>query len=100
MIRGKIDFVGRRFTKNNRLCSRSNLGFQIGKDDTHRQSERTFNHCHFRVFLRRRSRTGEKHRRKAFDLGATDYLVKPYEEETLLTVIRRVAREAKETPVA
>jgi chemosensory pili system protein ChpA (sensor histidine kinase/response regulator) len=46
------------------------------------------------------SRTGEKHRRKAFDLGATDYLVKPYEEETLLTVIRRVVREAKETPVA
>ena len=33
-------------------------------------------------------------------MGATDYLVKPYEEETLLTVIRRVVREAKETPVA
>ncbi len=45
------------------------------------------------------SRTGEKHRHKAFDLGATDYLVKPYEEETLLTVIRRVVREAKETAV-
>jgi chemosensory pili system protein ChpA (sensor histidine kinase/response regulator) len=45
------------------------------------------------------SRAGEKHRRKAFDLGATDYLVKPYEEETLVTVIRRVVREARETPV-
>jgi chemosensory pili system protein ChpA (sensor histidine kinase/response regulator) len=45
------------------------------------------------------SRAGEKHRRKAFDLGATDYLVKPYEEETLVTVIRRVVREVRETPV-
>lgn len=41
------------------------------------------------------SRAGEKHRRKAFDLGATDYLVKPYQEETLLAVIRRVVREAR-----
>jgi chemosensory pili system protein ChpA (sensor histidine kinase/response regulator) len=45
------------------------------------------------------SRAGEKHRRKAFELGATDYLVKPYEEETLLTVIRRVVREAREIVV-
>lgn len=45
------------------------------------------------------SRAGEKHRRKAFDLGAADYLVKPYQDETLLTVIRRVVREARETPV-
>jgi chemosensory pili system protein ChpA (sensor histidine kinase/response regulator) len=45
------------------------------------------------------SRAGEKHRRKAFELGATDYLVKPYEEETLLTVIRRVVREAREAVV-
>jgi len=37
------------------------------------------------------SRTGEKHRRKAFELGATDYLVKPYQEDTLLAVLRRVA---------
>ncbi|HTS60463.1 MAG TPA: Hpt domain-containing protein [Candidatus Acidoferrales bacterium] len=43
------------------------------------------------------SRAGEKHRRKAFDAGATDYLVKPYEEETLVAVIRRVTREAKDT---
>ena len=45
------------------------------------------------------SRAGDKHRRKAFDLGATDYLAKPYEEETLLAVIRRVIREAREAPV-
>jgi chemosensory pili system protein ChpA (sensor histidine kinase/response regulator) len=40
------------------------------------------------------SRAGEKHRRKAFDLGATEFLVKPYEEENLVAVIRRVVREA------
>jgi chemosensory pili system protein ChpA (sensor histidine kinase/response regulator) len=34
------------------------------------------------------SRSGEKHRKKAYDLGASDYLVKPYEVETLLTRIR------------
>jgi chemosensory pili system protein ChpA (sensor histidine kinase/response regulator) len=45
------------------------------------------------------SRSGEKHRRKAFDLGATDYLVKPYEEDTLLTVIRNVVSEARAAAV-
>jgi len=45
------------------------------------------------------SRAGEKHRQKAFELGATDYLVKPYEDETLITVIRRVVREAQERAV-
>ena len=42
------------------------------------------------------SRAGEKHRKKAFDLGATDYLVKPYEEDTLLSVVRRVVQESRE----
>ncbi len=45
------------------------------------------------------SRAGEKHRKKAFELGATDYLVKPYQDETLVAVIRRVVREAKEALV-
>ena len=45
------------------------------------------------------SRAGEKHRKKAFDLGVTDYLVKPYQEETLLTVVRRVVRENRESLV-
>jgi len=45
------------------------------------------------------SRAGEKHRRKAFDVGATEYLVKPYEEETLVAVIRRVVREVRQTSV-
>jgi chemosensory pili system protein ChpA (sensor histidine kinase/response regulator) len=39
------------------------------------------------------SRAGEKHRRKAFEVGATEYLVKPYQEENLLHVLRRVIRE-------
>lgn len=38
------------------------------------------------------SRAGEKHRRKAMDVGATDYLVKPYQEEVLLGVIRRLTQ--------
>ncbi|HXU44943.1 MAG TPA: Hpt domain-containing protein [Thermoanaerobaculia bacterium] len=41
------------------------------------------------------SRAGEKHRRRAFELGATEYLVKPYEDAALLGVVRRVAREAR-----
>lgn len=45
------------------------------------------------------SRSGEKHRRKAFELGATDYLVKPYQDETLVAVVRRVVREAQEASV-
>jgi chemosensory pili system protein ChpA (sensor histidine kinase/response regulator) len=42
------------------------------------------------------SRAGEKHRKRAFELGATDYLVKPYQDDTLLTVMKRVVREARE----
>lgn len=38
------------------------------------------------------SRAGEKHRRKAMDVGATDYLVKPYQEEVLLGVVRRLTQ--------
>ena len=45
------------------------------------------------------SRSGEKHRKKAFELGATDYLVKPYQDETLLAVVRRVVRAAVEASV-
>ncbi len=36
------------------------------------------------------SRSGEKHRQKAFELGATEYLVKPYQDEVLLSFIRRL----------
>lgn len=39
------------------------------------------------------SRTGEKHRRKALDLGASEYLTKPYQDETLLDYIRRLTAQ-------
>ncbi len=38
------------------------------------------------------SRTGEKHRRKALELGASEYLTKPYHDEVLLKMIRQKAR--------
>jgi chemosensory pili system protein ChpA (sensor histidine kinase/response regulator) len=41
------------------------------------------------------SRAGEKHRSKAFSLGVTDYLVKPYQEEVLLGTIRRLVAHSK-----
>jgi chemosensory pili system protein ChpA (sensor histidine kinase/response regulator) len=37
------------------------------------------------------SRAGDKHRRKALSLGANHFLVKPYQDETLLSVIRLCA---------
>ncbi len=36
------------------------------------------------------SRSGNKHRRKAFDLGVNDYLVKPYREDELLDAVRKI----------
>ena len=41
------------------------------------------------------SRSGDKHRNKAMELGATDYLVKPYDEEDLITRIRSLVEEAR-----
>jgi chemosensory pili system protein ChpA (sensor histidine kinase/response regulator) len=40
------------------------------------------------------SRSGAKHREKAFEVGATEYLVKPYRDETLIEVIRRLTVRA------
>jgi chemosensory pili system protein ChpA (sensor histidine kinase/response regulator) len=37
------------------------------------------------------SRAGEKHRRKAFDLGVSEYLTKPYEDYILLEKIKTLA---------
>lgn len=39
------------------------------------------------------SRAGDKHRKKALALGANNYLVKPYQDETLLSVIRLCASQ-------
>ena len=38
------------------------------------------------------SRAGEKHRRRAFEVGATEYLVKPYQDEILVQMLRRLTR--------
>ena len=35
------------------------------------------------------SRSGEKHRKKAYDLGVNEYLVKPFQEESLLNLIQK-----------
>ncbi|MFN8539522.1 MAG: Hpt domain-containing protein [Thermomicrobiales bacterium] len=42
------------------------------------------------------SRAGEKHRRKAFDLGVTAYLVKPFEETDLLRTVRELSMTARQ----
>jgi chemosensory pili system protein ChpA (sensor histidine kinase/response regulator) len=39
------------------------------------------------------SRASDKHRQKAFAVGATEYLVKPYQDEMLVSLIRRLVRE-------
>jgi chemosensory pili system protein ChpA (sensor histidine kinase/response regulator) len=38
------------------------------------------------------SRAGEKHRRKAIGMGASEYVVKPYQDEILINLIRHLAR--------
>jgi chemosensory pili system protein ChpA (sensor histidine kinase/response regulator) len=40
------------------------------------------------------SRAGEKHRQKALELGASEYLVKPYQDQQLLNCIQRLAKQA------
>jgi chemosensory pili system protein ChpA (sensor histidine kinase/response regulator) len=46
------------------------------------------------------SRSGAKHRQKAFDIGANEYLVKPYRDETLLEVIQRLVAQSRGTTAA
>jgi chemosensory pili system protein ChpA (sensor histidine kinase/response regulator) len=36
------------------------------------------------------SRAGEKHRSKAFDLGVSEYLAKPFDDARLIEVINRL----------
>jgi chemosensory pili system protein ChpA (sensor histidine kinase/response regulator) len=42
------------------------------------------------------SRAGQKHRERAFEVGATEYLVKPYQDEVLLGLIRRLVGQRAE----
>jgi chemosensory pili system protein ChpA (sensor histidine kinase/response regulator) len=36
------------------------------------------------------SRAGEKHRQKAIEMGAQDYLVKPFEEQEMLGALKKL----------
>jgi chemosensory pili system protein ChpA (sensor histidine kinase/response regulator) len=54
------------------------------------QSQETFRHIPVVMIT---SRAGEQHRQKAFNLGVSEYLVKPYQDEILLGVIRRLIRQ-------
>ena len=38
------------------------------------------------------SRAGEKHRQRAFEIGATEYLIKPYQDDVLIQLLRRLTR--------
>ncbi len=42
------------------------------------------------------SRSSEKHRQKAFDLGATEYLVKPYQEDQVINLINHLLQEVNQ----
>ncbi|MBC7820497.1 MAG: Hpt domain-containing protein [Planctomycetaceae bacterium] len=42
------------------------------------------------------SRAGDKHRQKATQLGATDYIVKPYQDDELLSLLRRLLAAQRE----
>ena len=46
------------------------------------------------------SRSGDKHRSKAFEVGATDYLVKPYQDATLVELVRHLVVESRGTSAA
>jgi chemosensory pili system protein ChpA (sensor histidine kinase/response regulator) len=41
------------------------------------------------------SRAAEKHRRKAMELGASAYVTKPYQDESLVDVVRHLVRSAR-----
>jgi chemosensory pili system protein ChpA (sensor histidine kinase/response regulator) len=45
------------------------------------------------------SRTGEKHRQRAFDIGVERYLGKPYQEAELLAQISEVLEQREQEPV-
>ena len=46
------------------------------------------------------SRAGEKHRQKAMALGATDYLVKPFQDDELLALIDKLAKHSRSAGAA
>lgn len=57
-----------------------------------------FQHRHTPVVMLT-SRAGEKHRKRAFEVGATDYMVKPYQDDELVSTLRRVVEKARRQEV-
>ena len=43
------------------------------------------------------SRAGDKHRQKAMAVGASEYIVKPYQDDVMLKTIRHQVQESKRT---
>ena len=43
------------------------------------------------------SRSGEKHREKALDLGVSDYLAKPYDDAELIATVERLSNKTEKT---
>ena len=46
------------------------------------------------------SRTADKHRNRALELGVNEYMGKPYQEEQLLALIARYTRDERAVPIA
>ncbi|MEN8173928.1 MAG: response regulator, partial [Chloroflexota bacterium] len=46
------------------------------------------------------SRSSEKHRGRALELGASAYVIKPYQDETLLDIIRQQGQDPQEAASA
>lgn len=42
------------------------------------------------------SRAGQKHREKAFELGADEYIVKPYRDDALIELLSRLTRQPRQ----
>lgn len=61
------------------------------------RSQDTFRHIPIVMLT---SRSGDKHRAKAFSVGVTDYLVKPYQDDHLLHIIRTNSRRLRGLPVS
>ncbi len=43
------------------------------------------------------SRSGDKHREKALDLGISDYLAKPYDDSELIEIVKRLSNDDQRT---
>ena len=64
-------------------------GFEVAKNI------RTSSHLSELPIIMITSRTGTKHRERAYELGVNNYLGKPYQEEELLASIKELTQQAK-----